>query len=184
MDISVLLNVLFAVFALIGIAIGFHRGLFDQLLSWAIILVSFLTPYWLTNALFYSGNALSATGQSLSNMGASFGISITNTPVEHFINAKFLQNSIYATAQDFVNGTIGYIVLLAILVVVFIVISIVGMHFANHYIEKYRNLRKNFKRVDIITGGVFGIVNAYVVWLIISSAINLVYPIITDVVGA
>lgn len=180
MDISSILNIILVVFGLIGIAIGFHRGLFDQLLSWAIILVAFLFPVWITNAAYFNGNELSAIGQSWTNTGASFGINITGTPIEHFINSKFLEGSAYATAQDFMNGTIGYIIVLVICLAVFIIISIVGLHFAGHYIKKYRNLRKNFRTFDTIGGGVFGIVNGVVAWLIVSAVVNAIMPVINN----
>ena len=170
---AMIFDILFLVIVVFAIAIGFHRGLFDQLLAWVQIFFLFVLPSLLGAPLMKTG-----LGKSLA---ANFKGLRLPEPVLNFVNAKFLaENPNGITAQEWVANFAGQLVLQAIIFVIMLVLMIVGIHFAGHYIKKFRRNKKTFRKVDIIAGGVFGIVNAYVVFSLILGVLNILPPIALD----
>lgn len=159
-------DILFLVIVVFAVAIGFHRGLFDQLLSWVQIFFIFILPALL-------GKPLMNTGLGKSLASSFSGFALPDIAV-NFINAKFLvDNPDGLTAQQWVGNFAGQLIIQVVLGVIMLILMIVGMHFAGHYIKKFRLQRKTFRKVDVISGGVFGIINAYVIFSLILGFVNI-----------
>ncbi|MEG1923150.1 MAG: CvpA family protein [Clostridia bacterium] len=163
-------DIVLLAFVVIGIAIGLHRGFFDQLLSWVQIVCLFLLPGWIGSALFYSKDGLSGIGKTFSGM---LNFNLSDGVVTNFINAKFItEGGLATTANEWLSMTLGLLILQAIIFAVMLILMIVGLHFGGHYIKKYRDLRKGFRTVDTLTGAVMGVANAYIVFCLLLGLIN------------
>ena len=151
-------DIIFAVIVVFAVAIGLHRGLFDQLLTWVQIFFLFIFPGLVAAPLMNTG--LGSTFKGMFNMRLP-------EIAENFINSKVLGQdfSVWSGASDWLSSFLGQLVLQAIIFVVMLVLMIVGFHVAGHYIQKYRNLRKSFKRFDTIAGCVFGILIAFGIYV-------------------
>ncbi len=166
-------DILLLVIVVFAVAIGFHRGLFDQLLSWVQIFFLFGVPALLGAPLMKTG-----LGKSFASMFRGLRLP---QPVLNFVTAKFLQNNPDGiTAQQWVANFAGQLVLQVIIFAIMLVLMIVGIHFAGHYIKKFRQNKKTFRKVDIIAGGAFGLVNAYVVFSLILGCLNVLPSVALD----
>ena len=147
-------DIILAVIVVFAVAIGLHRGLFDQLLTWVQIFFLFIFPGLVAAPLMNTG-----LGSTFKGM---FNFRLPEVAV-NFINSKVLEHdfSVWSSASDWLSSFLGQLVIQAIIFVIMLVLMIVGFHFAGHYIKKYRNLRKSFRRFDTIAGGVFGILFAF-----------------------